>query len=465
MGKLYALEEQSEETPKNDLLIDKVLQKAQQPKSPLSLTADLIKQRQELKKDIGDKLEKDPEDQEDQNNNNPDDNNNNDDQNSDNQNQDNNDSGNSSSDNGNTNDQDDSSAAEDKDSLSNLVGSGISSDDDKKEEKKEEPATESLKTHIISLKNIFKPLNKQYNTYRVSLESYCLENKAVPPTEQPVAYVKDSLIESLNNLVALAGNYITNNTNFVETNRKSITSINERITVLKAFIENTKYHFTNKLINDKDILANVSCPGKSDLRDTLKVMINYIEASTRATSLVISNEFNTLESGYSNSDFIKDGDDLKYKDTLPGFNDIRLHIEPYKNYLSTNIQNFQYYKLKVFKTEDLYNLNAISVTEDKELQYIASSLDKLLLNISLASDNLSDVNTHFAKFVDDIKAIIYDINQDKYKNLNEIDIDSKIQDFVKFKLAIETYYVNINIMIEYMTSIISIINECIELKD
>ena len=63
MVKLFALEEDKKvDTESNDLLIDKVLKLAEKNKDPVSLTADIIKQRQELKKDIQERLNAEPED-------------------------------------------------------------------------------------------------------------------------------------------------------------------------------------------------------------------------------------------------------------------------------------------------------------------------------------------------------------------------------------------------------------------
>ena len=61
--------------------------------------------------------------------------------------------------------------------------------------------------------------------------------------------------------------------------------------------------------------------------------------------------------------------------------------------------------------------------------------------------------------------MIYDVQQDKHKDLAGLDIDSKVKDFIRFKLAIEAYYININLILEFMTSVMSVLNEVVELKD
>jgi len=460
MIKLFALEEeQKDHLENNELLIDKVLNYAKQEKSPMSLTADILTQRKELKKEINDKLNEPPEDDSSEG-----DDNDSDENSDDNQDNENTDDNGSKDDDGKKDDASDSDAADDKDSLKSLVGSGLSDSSKGESKKEEETATESFKTKL-TLSNIFAPIRDHYTYYSTALETFNLSAKKLALEEQPIVYVKEAVEKSLNNLVTLANSYIDNNTTFAEKIAGSVKELNEKLTIFRQFVENEKFHFTNKLINDKDILSNVSCPGKSDITETARILLNYVEDSTKANALVINNEFNKLSSGYTTSNFQQEEGDLVYKTALPGFNIIRLHLEPYVNYLKTDIQEYQYYKLKVLKTEDLYNLEAITISEDREINRLLDTVDKLLVNISLTTDNLKDINTHFTKFIDDIKVIIFDIEKDKYKDLASIDIDSKVQDFIKFKLVIESSYININTMIEYMTSVMSVLNICVELKD
>lgn len=485
MVKLFALEDDGEKDhlKNNELLIDKVLDYAKKDKSPMSLTADVLNQRQQLKKEINERLNEPPEEPDDNSNNN-DDSSNNDAGNGD----DNSNNDNSSDNNGTSGGDgedppqgsddkpkgDDSDAADDKDSLHSLVGSGLndnqsdnkdnkSKDDDK--DQGSSTATEAFKAPRLTLSNLFDPLRRHYAHYSTALETFNLGHQKLAMEEQPIVYVKEPVVESLNNLVKLATTYISNNTTFIEKNGQAIKDVNEKISIFRQFVENEKYHFTNKLISDKDILSNVACPNKSDVTETARVLLNYVEDSTKANGLVVNNGFETLNSSYRNQNFEVEGADLAYKTVLPGFNIVRVHLDPYRDYLKTDIQEFQYYKLKVLKTEDLYNLEAISITEDRDLNRFLDILDKLIVNISLTTDNLKDINTHFTKFIDDIKAIIYDLEQDKLKNLASIDIDTKVKDFIKFKLVIESSYINMNTMLDYLVAAMTVLNQCVELND
>lgn len=453
MKKLYALEDNLETG--NDLLIDKVLAYSEKKVTPISVTADVIKQRQELKSEIKDKLNADEEEKKDDN---PDDSSNN----TDNSNNDSNDSNtDENSDDKSKTDNNDSSIGDDKDSINSIIGSGLNEDSDSGSGN---VAEESLTTKsTIKLNNVFAPIKTKYNNYLVSLENFNVPFK-LAIEEQPIVYVKDSVLESLNNLVTIANIYIGKNKTFIDDNSESIKNINERLTVTRQFIENRKYHFTNKLINDNELLSNLSVTDKSNLRETSKYLVKYLENSSKFVNFILNNKFEDISSGLSNSEFVSENGDFAYKDMLPGFNLIRVHLDNYTNYLKTNIEEFHYYKLRIFKTENLYNLEAISITEDKEIDYLMSSLDKLLIDLSLTVDNFNVVNNNLNKLIDELKVIIYDVEKDKYTNLANIDIDTKVKDFIRFKLVSETYYINISLLLSYILNSISVINNCVELK-
>ena len=473
MAKLFAMEEVDASSTK--LLIDKVLEKSEQPKSPLSLTSDLLQQRKDLQeeitKELGNPDEDKPEPQETKDSNDDQQEPKEEDQQSD---------SDKDSEEQETSDkdspkQDESEDPVEKDELQSLVGSGLKDEDPKdkkeppKEDKKEEPATESraLKTHKTTpkLNNLFSPVSEYYSRYKHSLEAFNLSGNAIALEAQPIVYVKDSIIESLNNLVQLSNTYASSNEKFIETMGKSAASLNERITVFKGFVERQKYQFTQTLVKDPAILGNISVTGKSDIRDTVKILLNYLSNSDKATGLQLKNGFDTLNDSFNNSEYAVEAEDFVYKEMLPGFNLIRMHLDHYKNYLTTNIQNYQYYKLHVVKTEDLYSLNAISVTEDKELNYILDALDKLLVQLTMTVDNLTLVGKRYTAFIDEVKVLIYDIQNDKYKDLSSVGIDQKVKEFIQLKLAIESYYINSHMVIDYMTGVMSTLSQVVELTN
>lgn len=473
MIKLFALEEDKEiDLGANDLLIDKVLKLSEKEKDPISLTSNIIKQRQELKKDIQERLNAEPDGGDsDSNKNGSSDNNtssddttNNDDQNSeeksDNKNDDSDTDDSSKSD---TKDKENlSSQADNKDSLKNMIGSGLT-DSGSNNDDSDKTATESFKQTSIALSKVFMPIKKRHSQYLVSLEDFNVPDKSSIDSYK-IVYVKDAVLESLNNLVTIANNYIGKNKTFIESNTESIKNINGRLTVLRQFIKNKKYHFTHNLVNDQSLLSKVSAIDKSNMRDTVKILVAYIENSNKFINYVLNNNFDTIGSALGNANFIKEDDDFVYKTMLPGFNMIRVHLDEYKNYIKTNIENFHFYQLKTFKTEYLYDLDAISISDENELDFIMENLDKLLIDLSMSVDNFNVVNNNLNKLIDELKVFVYDVEQDKHTNLAELDIDSKVKDFIKFKLVSEAYYSNVNMLLEYILNVDTIINKCIELK-
>lgn len=466
MVKLFALEEDKKvDTQANELLIDKVLKLAEKNKDPVSLTADIIKQRQELKTEIQDRLNAEPEEGSE------DDGSSEGGVDSGEENKENKDeggsgSGDNPSDTSNSDDKDNenlSSKADDKDSLKSMIGSGMSDEGSDVNSGDDKTAQESFKSNRLSLSDIFKPIKNRHSQYLISLEEFNIPTKT-PIESHKIVYVKDSVLEALNNLVTVANNYIGKNKTFIDGNAESIKNVNERLTVLRQFIENRKYHFTHNLVNDQKLLAEVSVLDKSDPRETCKLLVTYIQNSNKFINYVLNNDFNSIGSALGNADFVSEEDDFAYKAMLPGFNMIRAHLDQYENYLKTNIENFHYYQLKTFKTEYLYNLDAIGITEDKELDFVMTNLDKMLIDLSMSVDNFNVVNSNLNKLIDEVKVFIYDVEQDKYSNLAELDIDSKVKDFIKFKLVSEAYYSNVSMLLNYILNLDTVINKCIELK-
>lgn len=468
MGKLFALEDDSSSSD-NDLLIDKLLQKKEEKKSPLSLTADLLKQRNDINKEVNAELKEQEEesdkkdsDEEPEVNANADDNSEEDSGNKEDQNEED-----DKTDKKDESESDDDSVAEDKDGLSSLVGSGLKEDGGEEDDKskKDEKISEESFRQTVSIRSIFKPLREAQTRYTISLEDFNLGDKAVPVEKQPIAYVKDAVLECFDNLTKVSFKYVENTTSFINSISDSVLKLNERLTVFKGLVEGGKYHFTHKLVKDKDVLEQLSFKDHSDLRETSRVLLRYIEQSNISVSLMVNNPFEEMKSAFTSKDFTEDGNDLVFNKPLPGFNLIKVATEPYINYLKTKPENFQYYKLKTVKAEDLYNLNAISVSEDKDLEYIVKTLNDLVAVAAVSIDTLKGVSGHFVTFTDELKVLSYNVQKDQYTNLTEIGIDEKVKDFIKFKLAMEASFININLILDYITSAVTVLNTCLELSE
>ena len=475
MSKLFALEEiEDQEGSGNDLLIDKLLDRKKEEVSPLSLTADLLKRRDEITKDIKEHIEAEdevPEDEEGtedessegeeetepkgESDDNTDDNSSGEEEPSD----DKKETKESKAD-----PDDEGGEADSEEDLDGLIGSGLGGGDKEPQAEKKETATESFR-HVPTLRNCFEPLRNTHNAYKVSLEAFGNDLKPTPETEQPIVYVKEAVLESIKNLTSIAFTYIDSNQTFTSKSTEAVTALNERLTVFTQMVQGGKYHFTHKLVSDKDILANISYVGHSSVRETVRALMKYINHSNKSSSTLLNSKFDELKSAFQTQEFNEDGTDLLYSKPIPGFNMVKASVVPYTNYLKTKIEDFQYYKLKVMKTEDLYNLPSISITEDKDIAYIVESLNELLVSLTISIDTLGSVTEHFNQFVDTLKVVAYNVSNDHFKNLAELGLDNKVKDFIRFKLVMEISYININLVMDYMTSVMSALNVALELKE
>ena len=466
MTKLFALEEQGSEG--GELLIDKVLAYNKKSRTELTLTADLIQERQKLKKEIEDKLKEDPEDE---------------------------DGGETSSDEGDKEGEGDSSEedggkeaseeeevkeekeekgdgeeASDVDSLKDSMGSGL---DDKsedkpakkdKEEKEDKPATESYVTKKVRPSNVFAPVREAYAQYRKALSGYSLEAQAQPVTEQPVAYVKEQVLKSLSDLVHLADTYIGKNKTLIEASANGAKGINERFVTWEGMHKAEKVHFTNQLVSDRDIISAVATPKSSSLRDSAAALSSYLNISSSLASKILSNPFEQLSDALRVSGFEADeGGDWVYRKHLPGFWTVRAALSSYTTYVDTKIGDFQIYKVKTVKTQDLYQLASINLDKDLDLLHLFEHSTKALASIGLCVDNLSTVNDRYADFIESLKALAYDIQRGSGANLTQLGLDKLIQNFICFVLVSELYSVDIDISLSFLSSSLKVLDVCCEL--
>lgn len=466
MGKLFAFEEES---PKNnELIIDKLLEKTKEKETPMSLTADLLKQRDQVNKEVKDHIEEAEKEQDDPEEDNSEEESS-DESNDNSKENDNEDDSESEKKDEEPSEADDDKAAEDEESLSGLVGSGLkekeeSSSDKKEETDNEEQATESFNVRP-TLRNVFSPIKLAYEAYVENLSKYNLSMEAIQSEQQPVVYVKEAIIESISRLTQLANSYIDNTKSSIEIYSKSLIKLNERLTVFSQLVENGKHQFTHKLVKDRDILSKVSFKGHSDPRETSRVLLKYLNESNSAISLAINNSFNEIRNAFTAKDFKVENEDIVYAKQLPGFMGVRVSIVPYTNYLKTKIENYHYYNLKELKLEDLYELSGISITEDKDIEYIVKTLNDLVISAGVSIDTLKGITEHFTSFVNDLKVLSYDVQNDKHANLAELGIDAKVQDFIKFKLSMEASFININMSMDYISSMSSVLDICLELSE
>ena len=477
MSKLFklALEAEDKTADDNDLLIDKLLEKKKADKSPLSLTADLLRQRNAITKEVSDQLEEEkdgdsgdgdetPEGDQDES---PD--------------SDAVDGSGEGEKEGDSKDEpvekeegagevtgkkdgeegEEGSEADSEDDLDGLVGSGLG-DKPATEAYKEKPSPVKKPNHYTRL---FEPIASAHGKYQLALESYGVAGGAVKETEQPVAYVKEAILESLSNLTTMANTYIDNNKAFTEKVATAIKETSERVTVFAELVSAGKHHFTHKLVSNKDVMANIAFKGNSDLRDSVRVMGQYLTTTNNAASTLLNSEFSEMKSAFLTNGFEADGEEVKYKKPVPGFVVAKIDMVPYVSYVRTKPGEYSFFLTKEIKTEDLYSLPSIGLTDDKDIAYVMNALGELVVSTGISVDTLDGITQNFVSFVDSIKVLAYDVQQDVYKNLTDLGLDSKIQDFIRFKLVMEICHSNINLATTYTTSVTTALNELLELRE
>ena len=357
-----------------------------------------------------------------------------------------------------------SQVADNKDSLKSLIGSE-DKEIPKKEEKKEEVTKESfkIKTKKVSLEKIFTPILHSYAKYTLSLEEFGLKSK-LSLEEQPVVYIKEDVIESLNNFIINLDFYKNKNIETISSFTTTVKNLNEKITILGTLIKERKFHFTNLVINEADILSNISVSNNSDIINSSNLLIKYNEISNNIVTAILKNDFSKLYSIFTANEFEKEENDLIYSKMLPGFNIVRVHLDPYTNFSKVKLNDYNYYIIKVLKTEDLYNLDSISINKDNVIDNLIDKMNILLIKLTSNIDTLNVLNTNLDKLLEETKALIYDIEQNKYDKLGELNIDNKIKDFIKFKIMFEICNVNINLLSNFLLQCLTVLDRVIELK-
>ena len=494
--KLFALEEENKDPLKeNKLIIDKLIDYTKKEPSPVSITANILKERQQLKKEIQEQLgkeepeEESKEEEKDSSETKPEENteeksseegsSDQEEKTEESSSEDKEEQQESSKEESkdeskeeepkkdSSEEEDETEVAADKDSLKGIIGSGLTGKEPKKEEtkpKEEEKKEEvSKESYSLSLSNIFRPIKNSYNSYLVSLESFNLPYK-LSMEEQPIVYVKESVLESLNNLVSVANGYIAKNSLFIEKNKEAVERINKQLVILKQFVEERRYHFTMKVVDDQTLLSNVSVDRTSDIRDTIQILLKYSNDSGSLINLILNNKFEAISTSATSLNYIKKNNDFAYGKMLPGFNKVVLALDNYENYLKAKIENFQYYKVRTFKVSDLYNIEGISITEDKELDFIVDKMDKLFIELTMSLDNFNVINQNLHKLIDAVKTLIYDVEHDAKTNLADLGIDSLVKDFIKFKILSEISAINIELIMDYLLNVENVIYTIIELK-
>ena len=333
MVKLFALEDKDEKSisKSNMLILDKLIENTKKEESPLSITADILEQKKELEKNIEkninksseEEIEKEEDTSAEKENIEPEK-----DKEEESKKEEDKEKKNKEKDKSESKEEEEtkkdkeeteeieesdlSQVADNKDSLKSLIGSE-DKEIPKKEEKKEEVTKESfkIKTKKVSLEKIFTPILHSYAKYTLSLEEFGLKSK-LSLEEQPVVYIKEDVIESLNNFIINLDFYKNKNIETISSFTTTVKNLNEKITILGTLIKERKFHFTNLVINEADILSNISVSNNSDIINSSNLLIKYNEISNNIVTAILKNDFSKLYSIFTANEFEKEESQLPW---------------------------------------------------------------------------------------------------------------------------------------------------------
>ncbi len=493
--KLFAMEDSEKD---DELMIDKVIRLSKSKTDPISLTSALIDQRQELKKEVKESLEKDEDDTEEGGNDNEDntesdsesenkddvstdddgssddefgsddesdsdedkDDDTEDDQDEDDKKDDKSsdekkdDTKNDDKDKSDEDDEDHEKIAQDSNAVDNVIGSGLN-----------KKAAEEFKVipKLVCRNKLCEPIVEAFNAYTLALESIDIPNK-LTIQEQPIAHIKEEILKTIQSFIEMTTKYQSKQEDHRNTIQGSVKKINERLVILKEFIESNKFKFTNKLIKDQEILSSISIQDKSDYRSTSKPLNEYIKLINHTVSFILKNDFKSMKEAIMAHGFISDKSELAYKTLLPGFNVIKFNLGTYKNYINTDVDEFECFRLKVIKTADLYNIPAIAISEDKDLLYIVTDLSNILVELSTFIDSATGISVGLHQLEENLKLINYDVEHDKITKLADIDIDTPLKDLIKLKVISEAYRCSADIVVDYILNTLTVIDQSISLQ-
>lgn len=345
--------------------------------------------------------------------------------------------------------EDASEIASDKESLKSIIGSAVSNE------------------HISlpSFKNT-KYLKSVYLAYEQYLSSLARYSKLKPISleEQKVVYIKESIVESLTKIIVSLHTYIAKNNSFIVSSMNNLKELNKEITTFSEALPNTNYAFNLKLIRDEDILLNLSINDKTDIRATLKSINDFTENTSKLVSLILNNDFSNINDSFLNSNFKSEGEELEYSSALPALNIIKAVIPNYIDYTKTDISKYEVYRIQHIKQESLNNLTALEISSDADLEYIINNANTILFNLSKAIENLTIVNTNANTLIEKLKALIFDIENNKVTNLAELGIDNIFKQIIQFKLLMDVINVQYRIVYDYLNSLVRFLKLTVEVK-
>ena len=146
---------------------------------------------------------------------------------------------------------------------------------------------------VTALKQVFEPLKAAHSRRVMAIESFGIKDKP-KVTDQPLVYVKDEVIESLTRLVTLANQYIQKNDSTITQVSDGVKKLAEQLTIYKEYVGAEKFHFSQALIQQEDLMKALSVKGKNELPYTATLLAKYLETSSAVSVKFLQNPFDQI---------------------------------------------------------------------------------------------------------------------------------------------------------------------------
>lgn len=492
MSKLFfiSMEENKDDVDPNidtsDLLINKLMKYAKVKKESegISVTADIVKERDKLKSELKEEFNKEKKEDDDQGNTSNDSNEDNQDNNEDNnEQQDNKDNNkdNNTEDNKDSNEDsknkdeeptDEEEAASDPDKLESMIGSAVNNKDkdttdkdNSKDSNEKDPLAMDSYREKLTLCKCLKPLQVSYKNYKNYLrEKFALE--ALSIENIPIAYTKEDIIKTLNNLIQLSLNLKKYNEQMVEKRKNGLMTLNKTAAVITEAYKNDRLHIIFKVVEDRDLLFTLANEVDTNIPKSVRTLTKYL---TNADNLIKSLLTNSLKNynamvQASNFEYSKEDGSYVYNELLPNFTQVHLNEYKEDNYLTTDVEEASCYKVVITKQNTIASLEPVQITKDNELSTLIKGCDELVINVSISLDNQLTVSKTLDEISNKLKTLIYDIENNVIKDYKSVKIEEKIDEIARLKLVSNFSSMNIDITLNFLTSLVAFLGIITEVK-
>lgn len=284
--------------------------------------------------------------------------------------------------------------------------------------------------------------------------------------EQPIVYTKDKVLQSLKAMVSTVAIYSKTIEQIFSTIGLTLKKYTEQITYYDEYSKTDRVTFTNKLVDDKDILLGLASSSSVDIKYSLRSLYKFNTAVVTLSKTILANPVDSLPGSFQTAGFTQDdtNTDFSYSDVLPGFLSIKANAPVYENYLRTKIEQYNVYALNISKTFDYYNTSPVGLDKIDDLKTTIDYAFKLITSLAVLADNIRALDNALRVTLDTVKVKIFDVENNKIQDLSSLDLDKVIHDVIKLKLVIETSLVTVKLNNTFIVALFRYLKETVALK-